>query len=143
MWHGGVIKPVTYQALTKYQKVNHFPRTVELTRKDLMYKNISRMQITHGTRNFGFVPKTFLLPQDIGELEYEFATSGGIWIVKPSASSQGKGIFLATRFSDIPKKDHVVSRYIDNPLLIDGLKFDLRIYVGITSVHPLRIYIYK
>lgn len=37
----------------------------------------------------------------------------------------------------------VVSEYIDNPLLINGYKFDLRIYVGITSIYPLRIYVYE
>jgi hypothetical protein len=37
----------------------------------------------------------------------------------------------------------VVSHYIANPLTIDGLKFDLRIYVAITSINPLRIYIYE
>lgn len=29
------------------------------------------------------------------------------------------------------------------PFLIDGYKFDLRIYVLLSGVNPLRIYIYK
>ena len=37
----------------------------------------------------------------------------------------------------------VACRYIDNPLLVNGFKVDLRIYVAITSIHPLRLYIYK
>jgi hypothetical protein len=37
----------------------------------------------------------------------------------------------------------VVSEYIDSPLLFNGFKFDLRIYVAITSINPLRIYIYE
>lgn len=37
----------------------------------------------------------------------------------------------------------IASEYVLNPLLIDGYKFDLRIYVAITSFNPLRIYVYE
>ena len=37
----------------------------------------------------------------------------------------------------------VISRYISNPLLINSHKFDLRIYVVVTSYEPLRVYVYK
>ena len=37
----------------------------------------------------------------------------------------------------------IVSRYINNPLLIDGFKFDIRIYVAVTSFDPLVAYIHR
>jgi len=37
----------------------------------------------------------------------------------------------------------VVSSYIKNPFLINELKIDLRVYVAVTCINPLRIFIYK
>lgn len=42
------------------------------------------------------------------------------WIVKPAASSQGKGIIVTNNYSDIPWKTNLIaSHYIVNPLLIN------------------------
>uniref|UniRef100_A0A5K3F1Q8 Tubulin--tyrosine ligase-like protein 9 n=2 Tax=Mesocestoides corti TaxID=53468 RepID=A0A5K3F1Q8_MESCO len=93
---------------------------------------------------------------------------GSIWIMKPVAKSQGRGIFLFRRLKDIEawkrggnfnyfvKNDnagecdgkegpehYVVSRYIENPYLIGGRKFDLRVYVLVTSFQPLKAWVYR
>ena len=145
MWSTCSMKSQAYQCLHRYQKVNHFPRTTELTRKDCMYKNLARMQSQYGARHFDFIPKTFILPNELGELAEEMEKDRNVsWIIKPAASSQGKGIFVTNKLQEIPPKQSMIAcRYIDNPLLIMGYKFDLRIYVALMSINPLRIYIFE
>lgn len=65
-------------------------------------------------------------------------------IVKPDQMSQGKGIFLTNEIEKIDLRElSVVQEYLNDPYLIDGLKFDLRLYVLVVSCDPLRIYIHK
>lgn len=147
LWTSAHLKSYVFQGLNRYQKVNQFPRSYEVTRKDNLARNMRRMEQMHGERHFEFMPKSFVLPADIAEFRAEWAAQrGAAWIVKPSASARGRGIFI-TRDWDIATERYedgvTVSRYIDNPLLLDGYKFDLRLYVAVTSFHPLRIYVHE
>jgi len=55
--------------------------------------------------------------------------------------SQGRGIFLTQDVDKVPLNEPLVAQaYISNPLLIDGYKFDIRMYILVSSCDPLRIY---
>ena len=80
-------------------------------------------------------------------MDYEASNNKMIQIGK----SQGKGIFLfrginqISDWSDMSNQPepYIVQRYIHNPLLIGHKKFDMRIYVLVTSHNPLTIYLYR
>ncbi|XP_061037083.1 tubulin polyglutamylase TTLL5 isoform X14 [Eubalaena glacialis] len=144
MWTGSHLKPFLLRTLSEAQKVNHFPRSYELTRKDRLYKNVIRMQHTHGFKAFHILPQTFLLPAEYAEFCNSYSKDRGPWIVKPVASSRGRGVYLINNPNQISLEENIlVSRYINNPLLIDDFKFDVRLYVLVTSYDPLVIYLYE
>jgi len=143
-WSGPGLRDSAYQELNEFQRVNHFPGSTELTRKDRLWMNFRDMAQTFGGDTFDFVPQTFVLPGQMQEFLDCYQKRGGLWIVKPNASSRGRGIFVLRDVADLPVDEpSVVSRYVENPLLIQGLKFDLRVYVLVTSYEPLRAYIYR
>ena len=89
------------------------------------------------------------------------------FILKPDAGCQGKGITLVqteaqaqaalrdlgvigpetgkntSGFANVQKTASVVAqKYVANPFLIDGRKFDLRVYALVTCADPLRVFVY-
>eukprot|EP00304_Pavlova_gyrans_P002572 CAMPEP_0206047614 /NCGR_PEP_ID=MMETSP1466-20131121/21693_1 /ASSEMBLY_ACC=CAM_ASM_001126 /TAXON_ID=44452 /ORGANISM="Pavlova gyrans, Strain CCMP608" /LENGTH=453 /DNA_ID=CAMNT_0053422633 /DNA_START=29 /DNA_END=1386 /DNA_ORIENTATION=- len=129
--------------LQPHQYVNHFPGSYGVGRKDYLWKNISRMQ-RDWPAEYDFCAKSYILPTDRDLFERDYV-DGELYIVKPPASAEGRGIRLMTRLEQAPARDKaaVVQRYIDRPYLIDGFKFDLRVYVAVTSFDPLRLYVFE
>jgi len=128
------------------QRVNHFPGTWGIGRKDNLHHNLTAMRRVHGSDVYGFAPQTFVLPEDSEWLQADvLAHPGKTYIVKPVASSCGKGISLVMGTTPTIPKGHkslLVQKYIPNPHLICGRKFDLRMYAVVTSFHPLRLYVF-
>lgn len=139
---GHHLKEHQLQKLDMRQLVNHFPGSYGLGRKDYLWRNISRMARRHSGA-YDFCAKSYVLPRDRELLERDFA-DGEVYIVKPPGSAEGRGIRLVNRPDGLPRPGQpaVVQHYIPNPYLINGKKFDLRIYVGVTSFDPLRAYIF-
>ena len=62
---------------------------------------------------------------------------------KSCFSISGTGISVVNKWSQIPKmRPLIVQKYVAKPHLINETKYDLRLYVLLTSLHPLRIYLY-
>eukprot|EP01138_Halocafeteria_seosinensis_P016261 gb/GECG01016591.1/.p1 GENE.gb/GECG01016591.1/~~gb/GECG01016591.1/.p1 ORF type:complete len:475 (+),score=56.37 gb/GECG01016591.1/:1-1425(+) len=151
--------------MEEHQKVNHFRNHYELTRKDLLVKNIKRMkkqleksESKDEANKYDFLPESYVLPGEYGLFVEAFKRRpGATWIMKPIGKAQGRGIFLFNKLSQISdwKKDHnwnadapqaetyVAQRYIANPYTIGGKKFDIRLYALVTSFSPLTIWLYR
>ena len=141
--------------LLVWQRVNHFHDSKQLTRKDLLKKNLQRFtdMSGRGAEAFEIMPQTFILPHEYTQLVKAFTAeenrreetdSQNFWIMKPVGMSRGRGITLVRDVGSLTYSTaSVVQRYIERPLCLDGYKFDLRLYVLVTSFKPLEAFIYK
>ena len=151
--------------LLSLQRLNHYPGSCVLTRKDSFKKLLTRCRRMPGKQSTqaSVIPETFVLPAEAAQfiqatglsmervmlLQLASGTKGpyttnshGTWIVKPIGKSRGRGIELVTHPASVCLTDAVVvQRYIENPLLMQGYKFDLRLYTVVTSFQPLEAYI--
>lgn len=117
--------------------------------KDELSSHINRLR-QFFPDELSFYPRTWLLPQDQESFE-EYAhshkgkkkKSPKTYIVKPDQGAQGEGIFLIQQPRDLHhlRVPSIVQEYIAKPLLIKGLKFDLRLYALVSSLDPVEVYL--
>uniref|UniRef100_A0A8D8QD87 Tubulin polyglutamylase TTLL4 n=1 Tax=Cacopsylla melanoneura TaxID=428564 RepID=A0A8D8QD87_9HEMI len=117
--------------LKPHQKINHFPGTGYITNKmDLATTNMSQ------------IPKAFLIPDHKSELlKFASANPSKLFVQK---SNNHRGIVIKPIAElDLKSGGSFVQEYVDNPLLIDGYKFDIGLYTAITNIDPLNVYVYS
>lgn len=131
--------------MSPFQRINHFPGMSEIARKNGLARNLNRISKALPDSMYNFYPKTWILPADAAELHKQAQDKKvRTYICKPSKGCQGNGIFLTRNLEDIDMNaDVIVQRYLHKPLLVENTKFDLRIYLLVTSVTPLRCYLFK
>ena len=99
IWNDVTIHSEKLSQLKSFQKVNHFPSMNGVTKKNNLAASLKKMK-NHYPVDYGFYPKTWVIPHQMTKLKSDMAkekASKGknpIMIVKPSDSSQGKGIFF-------------------------------------------------
>ena len=104
------------------------------------------MREEFGKDEWSYMPHTYILPGERDLLRRAMKRAkNSFWIIKPPNLFCGMGIKVINDFKDVPVKKGplCVQRYLKKPLLINGLKFDLRVYVLVTSVEPLRVFLYE
>ncbi|XP_060246029.1 tubulin polyglutamylase TTLL11 isoform X1 [Meriones unguiculatus] len=136
-------------------QVNKFPGMTEMVRKITLSRALRIMQNLF-PEEYNFYPRSWILPDEFQLFVSQVRTvkdGDPTWkptfIVKPDGGCQGDGIYLIKDPSDtrltgtLQSRPAVVQEYIRKPLLIDKLKFDIRLYVLLKSLEPLEIYIAK
>ncbi|XP_030388289.1 tubulin polyglutamylase TTLL13 isoform X2 [Scaptodrosophila lebanonensis] len=132
-----------FKAMKRFQQINHFPGMSEICRKDMLSRNLNRMLKMY-PGDYRIFPKTWLLPTDVYDVALYASKHRRTFILKPYSAGQGRGIWLTNDLSTVGKREKLICQtYIEKPLLIDGYKFDLRVYTLVTSVDPLRIFVYN
>ncbi|XP_039694618.1 tubulin polyglutamylase TTLL7 isoform X2 [Pteropus medius] len=147
IWCDSAVQQEKIAELQNYQRINHFPGMGEICRKDFLARNMTKM-IKSRPLDYTFVPRTWIFPAEYTQFqnymkELKKKRKQKTFIVKPANGAMGHGISLIRNGDKLPSQDHlIVQEYIEKPFLMEGYKFDLRVYILVTSCDPLKIFLY-
>eukprot|EP01065_Artemidia_motanka_P032794 TRINITY_DN39776_c0_g1_i1.p1 TRINITY_DN39776_c0_g1~~TRINITY_DN39776_c0_g1_i1.p1 ORF type:complete len:811 (+),score=154.89 TRINITY_DN39776_c0_g1_i1:52-2484(+) len=133
--------------------LNYFRGSKELTLKTRMARMLRGSNVTGVPLTFVLTPRSNADERDhfvdAWRADRERGRGRNLWILKSSHGSKGDGIritpdwraALAHIDSQVEPYSWVIQRYVERPMLIDGRKFDIRVWVLLDSSQ--RIYVYR
>ena len=148
----------------KYKVCNHLEGHIHLSNKKALYYNMKNYFECLGENPFDYIPLTFHIQEGSTDAQYEIflktyqefeqdETSKprpqNIWIVKPGENTnRGNGITVVRELQSITnlvdsnvklnngkRRSYIVQKYLENPLLINRRKFDIRCFSLVTSIN--------
>ncbi|ETO10151.1 tubulin--tyrosine ligase [Reticulomyxa filosa] len=96
--------------LSSFQRINHFPGSTRLGRKDSLSQSVNAMIQKYGRKNYNIIPRTYILPAQHNAFVKRFNLAKNhldgkhpnMWICKPNSSSCGRGIRLISDLHQLP-----------------------------------------
>ncbi len=128
------LEPHEFAVVRPGQVINRIPHVSQLLLKKPLAEILRDREVGLTTWTYPDQRELLLLQR-----QQSAAQSEGFFIVKPNALSAGRGVVLrqglasVLDFLDAQEGEFVVQPYLDNPLLCEGRKCDLRVYVVFVS----------
>lgn len=149
----------------KSKVCNHLEGHIHLSNKKALYYNMKAYYECMGENPFDYIPLTYHIQEgsldpmfeNFNKKYIDIQENGdskgrkvqNIWIVKPGENTnRGNGINVCNSFEQIISlvdsnvklnngkyRSYIVQKYIENPLLINKRKFDIRCYSLVTSIN--------
>lgn len=148
------------------QIINHIPGEQQITTKGHLTKNI---KYNSNVDYHKFYKESYMLydAKDLDKFFNNTINNNDLWVLKPVDLSKGRGVkiiddlktlkkilsnqnkgiykikYKSLFYYDNEKYDFIIQRHIDNPLLLNKKKSEMRVYWLILSIEPLSVIIYN
>ncbi|KAG5505903.1 hypothetical protein JIQ42_06697 [Leishmania sp. Namibia] len=150
-WSDTVLSLMRLVRLSNWQRTNHFPSMYLLCRKGHLGTTLGKLRRKLPS-HFAYYPRTWSMRSERMQFtQYMTAVRQRrvlkYFILKPNSGCQGRGIIVArdplTALDDHTLDSYIVQEYVHRPLLLEGKKFDLRVYVLLTSIRHPSIFLFN
>lgn len=153
IWWDGYMKRDELLNMYPHQRINRIPGMDQICYKSNTFNAMNKLRKIDKNL-FNFFPLTFVLPNDFDQFKSEaelmlkkseeLKVDNPTWIFKPRNGQCGIGIqlFQDPSIIDPQKYSGVIQSYI-SPHLYNGIKFDLRLYVFVSTIKPYTVYLYR